>query len=199
MLNNLKHYYLQQMGIESWVVRKKNIVEHDSKILNINTDLSNTQTVFTDKNTKKLLIIMGNALSTDEAMTGALVTNKEGTLLKKMLGSIGLLESDICIINTLKHASDDSSDPEKMIQYIQKVKEKITLVSTQCILVMDERVGQYLLKTKTPLIAMRGQIHHLENTPLLITYPMAHLLLHLSDKKKAYNDMLLLKQCLSHS
>jgi DNA polymerase len=50
---------------------------------------------------------------------------------------------------------------------------------------------QALLQTAEPLGKMRGQVHHYQGVPVVVTYPPAYLLRNQADKGKAWADLCL--------
>jgi DNA polymerase len=56
--------------------------------------------------------------------------------------------------------------------------------------------AQNLLKTETPIGKLRGQVHHYEGIPLVVTYHPAYLLRSQTEKRRAWEDLKLAKSVL---
>ncbi len=203
---NLKHYYLQQMGIEPWVLRT---VDHEKKNLDLlaaevsaclrcSLHKTRTQTVFARGNSKAKLMIIGEAPGFYEDKQGLPFVGKAGALLNKMLASIGLTSDDVYIANVLKCRPPSNRDPapEEINHCSGYLSQQIQMVRPQLILAVGRFAGQFLLKATFPLNKMRNQLHNYQGTPVLVSYHPAYLLRNPADKKNAYKDLLDVKQLL---
>jgi hypothetical protein len=99
--------------------------------------------------------------------------SKINDLLTAMLKSIGLTREDVCITQDL---ASNKTTP-------------------RLILALGEIPAQHLLNSQANIDTLRGKTHHYgdNNIPLIVTYHPAHLLNNPSDKRNAYNDLLLFK------
>ena len=207
MPQNLRHYYLQQMGIETWLVRqpkldKKNLGALASEVsacVRCPLHQSRTQTVFARGNPEALLMIIGEAPGFQEDKQGLPFVGKAGALLNNMLSSIGLSGDDVYIANVLKCRPPNNRDParEEIEQCANYLSEQIAIVAPRLILAVGHFAGQFLLQSTLPLNKMRNQVHDYRGTCVLVSYHPAYLLRSPSDKKKAYHDLLLVKRLLS--
>jgi DNA polymerase len=71
--------------------------------------------------------------------------------------------------------------------------QQIGQYSPKVIVVMGEQEAQLVLETTQTLEQMRGQPHQYNNIPVVVTYSPEHLLIHLGDKAKAWEDLCLAK------
>lgn len=141
MQPNNRGYYLDQLGIERWVLRRS-IAPQDS--IDSSTDLSQsqeikgslqeagslaslkkkvcdcqkcplhttrTQTVFARGSESAQVMIIGEAPGFYEDKAGKPFVGKAGGLLDKMLASIGLGEESVYIANVLKCRPPNNRDP----------------------------------------------------------------------------------------
>ncbi len=69
--------------------------------------------------------------------------------------------------------------------------------TAKVIVVMGESVAQQLLKVTQTLDQLRGQPHPYDDTLVIVTYSPAHLLMHLADKAKAWEDLCLAKSTIA--
>lgn len=189
MTNELKRYYLQQMGIEPWVARHKAPSENN---------LIRTQTVFSRGNPQAKLMIIAEELGVDEDKQGLLFAAKAGSLLNQMIQSIGLSQKDIYITTVLKCSPPDNQDPtaEDIAQCMPCVMEQIALVAPTLLLVLGQFAGQIVVKKKSPLNQLRKTMHHYNSIPCLVSYHPDYLLRSPKDKKNAYRDLLQIKHYL---
>ena len=206
MSYNLQQYYLQQMGIETWVVReplvhKKSLAglaEEVSSCTRCTLHQTRTQTVFARGNSKANLMIIGEAPGLHEDQQGLPFVGKAGFLLNKMLSSIGISADDVYISNVLKCRPPDNRDPlsEEIAQCSGYLSQQIALVAPKLILAVGRFAGQFLLNVTTPLSKMRGNVYDYHGTSVIVTYHPAYLLRNPADKKNAYRDLLMIKQLL---
>jgi len=206
MSETLRQYYLQQMGIHPWTVRKNVVEEKNLTTLDLEVSacircpLSQTrkQTVFARGNPNARLMIIGEAPGFHEDEEGLPFVGKAGGLLNSMLTSIEMLEHDVYMTNVLKCRPPNNRDPnpEEISQCCDYLTHQIDLVKPKIILAVGCCAGQFLLKVTIPLNKMRGKLHNYNDTPVVVSYHPAYLLRNPVDKKNAYQDLLFVKQVL---
>lgn len=203
-MNDLKHYYLQHMGIEPWVLREKNTpalpaaCNLDTLAATVSTctlcplHKTRTQTVFSKGNPSANLMIIGEAPGIYEDKEGLPFVGKAGKLLDKMLKSINLSEDDAYIANVLKCRPPNNRDPqtEEVSLCSSYLKQQIELIQPKLILALGRFAGQFLLNQPLTLAKMRDHLHEHQSIPVIVTYHPAYLLRNPKDKKKAYLDLL---------
>ena len=204
----MREYYLQLMGIESWVLRetkvnKQNLADLALKVSScMRCPLHETrkQTVFARGNSSASLMIIGEAPGYDEDQQGLPFVGKAWGLLNKMLISVGLSEENVYIANVLKCRPPDNRDPnaKEINQCCDYLAQQITLVAPKLILAVGLVAGQFLLKATLPLNKMRQKVHEYNGTPLLVSYHPAYLLRNPADKRNAYSDLMFAKSLLGH-
>jgi len=209
MSSDLRQYYLQQMGIETWVLRGSPVSQNALKKLETAVSsctrcplhLTRTQTVFARGNPHAELMIVGEVPGFDEDIQGSPFVGKAGTLLHQMLSSIGLSENDVYMTNALKCRPPSSSDPllEEMTQCTSFLTQQLALVEPKLILAVGQFPGQFLLNSTDFLANIRSKVHYYAGIPVVITFHPDHLLGNPQDKKKAYEDLILVKQLLAGS
>ena len=206
MPHDLRHYYLQQLGIEPWVLRgnkthKKDLRELAADVSScIRCPLHKTrnQTVFSRGNPDAKLMIIGEAPGIDDDEHGLPFVGKAGGLLNKMLSSVGLSSEDVYIANLLKCRLPDNRDPhvEEITHCSSFLSKQIALVAPDLILAVGHLAGQFLLNATVTLNNMRGKIHDYHGIPVLVSYHPVSLLHNPVDKKNAYLDLVQVKQML---
>ena len=156
-----------------------------------------TQTVFGVGNRQAELLIIGEAPGADEDRQGEPFVGRAGLLLNEMLKAIGLQRQQVYIANILKCRPPNNRDPkpEEAAQCSEYLLRQIALIQPKLILVVGRIAAQQLLKTDTALGRLRGKLHQHPETgvPLVVTYHPAYLLRTPSDKRKAWEDLLFLR------
>ena len=206
MSEKSRQYYLQQMGIETWVLRghrehQKNLVKLAAEVSNCVScplHLTRSQTIFSRGNPEAQLMIIGGSPNVDDDQQGLPFVGKAGALLNKIVSSIGLSDNEVYMANVLKCRVPDDNEPtaDIMDQCCNYLLQQITLVAPKVILAIGQVAGQFLLKVTLPLNKMRSQVHHFQGIPVLVSYHPVDLLCHPGDKKNAYNDWLAIKRLL---
>lgn len=157
-----------------------------------------TQTVFGSGNRQADWMLIGEAPGQSEDQQGLPFVGKAGLLLTEMLRAIGLARDDVYIANILKCRPPNNRDPnadeiEQCSRYLQRQCE---LVRPKIILAVGRIAAQSLLKTDQPVGKLRGKVHILNATPVVVVYHPAYLLRSLIEKRKAWQDLLYAKQVL---
>ena len=153
-----------------------------------------TQTVFGVGDQHADIMIIGEAPGFYEDQQGEPFVGRAGQLLNAMLISIGLTREQVFIANILKCRPPNNRDPlpDEVEACTGYLLEQIAFVKPKVICAVGRIAAQYLLKTEQALGKLRGKQHLYNNVPLIITYHPAYLLRNPIDKKKAYEDLLLL-------
>ena len=71
--------------------------------------------------------------------------------------------------------------------------DQIVAMQPKIIVVLGEGTAQQFLNLKQPMLTMRAKVHRVAEVPVVVTYSPAELLLNLSDKAKAWEDLCLAK------
>lgn len=210
--NDLKLYYLQQLGIDCWVLREPcgdQAAQSSSGLQKLAYDVnsctrcdlhqSRTQTVFSRGNQQAKLMIIGDAPADVEDRQGKPFVGEAGALLDKMLGSIGLVEKDVYIANVLKcrPPADRFPQPSEVEACRSFLIQQIQLVAPRLILALGELVGELLFGAPASLSQLRLVLHHYDKIPFIVTYHPDFLLRNPQQKKQAYLDLLFVKDALS--
>ncbi len=202
----MQNYYLEQMGITSWLVRDN--PQRLSTLQQLATEVAactrcplhqtRSQTVFARGNPQAKLMIIGEAPGFHEDQQGLPFVGVAGSLLDQMISCIGLINNEIYIANVLKCRPPNNRDPQsdEITQCSSYLAQQISLVKPTLLLALGRFAGQYLLNTTHSLTQMRAQKHDYQNIPVIVTYHPAYLLRNPLDKKRAYQDWLTVQQLL---
>ncbi|MGZ8903840.1 MAG: uracil-DNA glycosylase [Methylobacter sp.] len=149
------------------------------------------RTVFGSGNNKADWMLIGEAPGQNEDLQGKPFVGSAGLLLTEMLRAIGLAREEIFITNIVKCRPPGNRNPkpneiDSCRDYLQRQR---MLIKPKIILAVGRIAAQTLLKTDEPLAKLRGKIHMLDNTPVVVVYHPAYLLRSLLDKRKAWMDL----------
>ncbi len=209
MSKTLTQYYLQTMGIETWIVRQTNSPnDSEDSLENLKKEVAScircplhktrTQTVFARGNNQSKLMIIGEAPGFYEDKQGLPFVGKAGALLNQMIKSIGLTEADVYIANVIKCRPPNNRDPaaEEISQCSGYLAQQINLIQPDLIIALGRFAGQFLLNKQLPLNQLRKQFYQYQQIPFIVSYHPAYLLRNPIDKKKAYDDLVSAQQFL---
>lgn len=201
MTHPLQDYYLQQMGIERWLVRRPAIAPGrqlaqlalqvaDCKACELYK--TRNHSVFASGNPKASLMIIGEAPGEHEDQVGEVFVGRSGELLNQMLAAIGLSNDDVYLVNVLKCHPENNNQPtqEQIRSCSHFLLKQIDLVQPRWILTLGATAAQTLLNTKEPIQNLRSGHHSYQDTPVHVSYHPAYLLRNPSEKKKVYQDLL---------
>ena len=150
-----------------------------------------TQTVFGSGNKQADWMLIGEAPGQSEDQQGQPFVGSAGQLLTEMLRAIGLAREDVFIANILKCRPPGNRDPnaDEIAACHDYLMRQRALIKPKIILALGRIAAQTLLKTDAPLAKLRGKVHTLEGTPVVVVYHPAYLLRSLIDKRKAWMDL----------
>ena len=154
---------------------------------------SRTNTVFGVGSPDADWMIIGEAPGAEEDRQGEPFVGRAGKLLDQMLFAIGQSRESVFIANILKCRPPNNRDPrpEEAAACRAYLQQQIDLVRPRIILAVGRIAAQNLLGTDDPVGRMRGRPHDLDGIPLVVTYHPAYLLRSPSQKRKAWEDLLL--------
>jgi DNA polymerase len=150
-----------------------------------------TQTVFGVGNPDADWMIIGEAPGAEEDRRGEPFVGRAGKLLDEMLLAVGQGRNSVFIANILKCRPPNNRDPSKdeaaaCRPYLER---QIALVKPGIIRAVGRVAAQQLLQTDAPVGRLRGKVHQLGATPLVVTYHPAYLLRSPSQKRKSWHDL----------
>ena len=114
-------------------------------------------------------------------------------LLTSMLKAMGFQRSDTYIINITKCQTLENKDPsqEQAESCEPYLLRQISLVQPKLILTLGNFAAQQVLKSKSTMNRLRGQLHYVDgiNAPVLVSYHPTYLLAAPNEKRKAWEDL----------
>ncbi len=216
----LRRYYLETMGIQVW----DDLATEESTTALIDVPVrppvdcetwktlqqtvtactlcelhqSRTQTVFGVGDLQADLLVIGEAPGHDEDKQGEPFVGRAGQLLTAMLLAIGLQRDEVYIANILKCRPPNNRDPEasEIDSCNHYLRQQIELIQPKAILAVGRIAAQALLQSTATIGSMRGKQHSYEGVPLIASYHPAYLLRKPSEKRKSWQDLLLVKSLL---
>jgi len=152
-------------------------------------------------------LIVGEAPGENEDAEGEPFVGQAGQLLDNMLRAMQLSRTgelsnttkpvqSIFITNVLKCRPPGNRNPapEEVAQCMPYLQRQIALLQPKIILAMGRFAAQALLRDSIhkvdtiPLGKLRGQVHLMGNTPVVVTYHPAYVLRNLPEKAKLWAD-----------
>ena len=213
---NERRSYLRAMGIDVWVPRDQPDPEPDvrpdaARVESLDWESlqanvaactrcalheTRTQTVFGVGNPDADWMIIGEAPGAEEDRRGEPFVGRAGKLLDEMLRAVGEDRGSVFIANVLKCRPPNNRDPkpDESAACRSHLERQIELVAPRIILAVGRIAAQLLLSTDAPVGRMRGDVHRLGDTPLVVTYHPAYLLRSPSQKRKSWDDLCLARR-----
>lgn len=150
-----------------------------------------TQTVFGEGNVDADWFFVGEAPGENEDLQGRPFVGEAGQLLTQMIRAMSLTREEVFIANILKCRPPHNRDPhvDEIAHCRNYLQQQIALVKPKIIIAVGRIAAQTLLETNTTIGKLRGQVHYVENIPLIAIYHPSYLLRSLTEKRKAWQDL----------
>ena len=152
-----------------------------------------TKTIFGMGSQSAALMVIGDAPGAEDELQGEPFSGKAGKLLTAMLKAMGYQRNDVYISNLVKCRTAENQDPtvEEVATCESYLLRQINLLQPDLILVLGSVAAQRLLKSKSTLGRLRGQLHYIEgiNIPIIVSFDPAYLLRSPNEKRKAWDDL----------
>lgn len=144
-------------------------------------------------------MIVGEAPGEQEDAQGEPFVGRSGQLLDAMLGAMGLGRSEgpadrqVFIANVIKcrPPANRNPSPDEVARCEPYLRQQVALVKPKLLLAMGRFAAQSLLQTTDPIGRLRGQVHHYQGIPVVVTYHPSYLLRSPQEKAKAWHDLCL--------
>ena len=147
--------------------------------------------VFGAGSLKAKLMFIGEAPGQDEDIQGLPFVGKAGQLLTKIIEAMSLKREDVYIANILKCRPPNNRAPlpTEILACGDNVRRQVELISPKVIVTLGKFASQTLLKTETPISALRGKFQSYNGIKVMPTFHPAYLLRNPEDKKLVWEDM----------
>ena len=159
---------------------------------------SRTQAVFGVGDADADWMLIGEAPGADEDRLGEPFVGRSGKLLDQMLLAVGYSRERVFIANTLKCRPPNNRDPlpAELACCRPWLEQQIERVRPRVVMAVGAVAARNLLNTDEAIGALRGRVHRYHGIPLVVGYHPAYLLRSPSQKRKAWEDLLLVKRVL---
>ena len=147
--------------------------------------------VFADGDPNARLMFVGEGPGADEDAQGLPFVGRAGQLLNNMISAMGLKREQVYICNVVKcrPPSNRTPEPEEAHTCLPFLMRQIDVVRPQVIVALGATAATYLLGVRQPLAGLRGRVHAVRGTQLIVTYHPAYLLRDPRQKKEAWADL----------
>ena len=147
--------------------------------------------VFADGDPNARLMFVGEGPGADEDAQGLPFVGRAGQLLNNMITAMGLTREQVYIANVVKcrPPGNRTPEPEEGNTCSPFLFRQIDVVRPQVLVALGATAATYLLGTRQPLAGLRGRVHAVRGTQLIVTYHPAYLLRDPRQKKEAWADL----------
>ena len=148
-------------------------------------------TVFGSGSPRAKLMFIGEAPGEEEDLRGLPFVGRAGQLLTKIIEAMGMNRKDVYIANILKCRPPNNRMPlpTEILACEENVERQIEIIKPKVISTLGKFASQTLLKTQTPISALRGKFHEYNGIKVMPTFHPAYLLRNPQDKRLVWDDM----------
>ncbi len=146
------------------------------------------------------LMLIGEAPGRDEDLQGKPFVGRAGQLLDKMLAAIGRGEDSVYITNTVywRPPGNRTPTPQEIASCLPFLEHQIALLKPKVIMLLGGAAASTMLQTTQGIMRLRGKWKSYDKTgepiPMMATLHPAFLLRNSAAKRKAWQDLLMVKQ-----
>jgi len=141
-------------------------------------------------------VFISTAPASDAEAAQKLLAKEASRLFTNMLRSIDIDRQQIYFTSLLKCQLPDNREPRttEIVCCEEYLRSQIDLVKPELIVALGETAAQHLIVSKKPLDDLRGSVYRYHSIPLVVMPHPDDLLLNPQDKRKAWHDLLSIKQ-----
>jgi DNA polymerase len=149
------------------------------------------QLVFGDGDPNARLMFVGEGPGADEDAQGLPFVGKAGQLLNNMIVAMGLQRDQVYIANVVKCRPPGNRvpEPEEGSTCTPFLFRQIDVIRPEVLVALGATAATWLLGQRQPLAGLRGRVHSVRGTKLIVTYHPAYLLRDPRQKKEAWADL----------
>jgi uracil-DNA glycosylase len=154
--------------------------------------------VFGSGNPHAELMFVGEAPGADEDEQGLPFVGRAGQLLTKIIESMDVRREDVFICNILKCRPPGNRNPEidEIAACEQFLFRQLAAIKPKIICAVGAYGAQTLLRTTEPIGRLRGRLLDYRGAKLVATYHPAYLLRNPIEKRKVWEDMVVIRKYL---
>jgi DNA polymerase len=157
-----------------------------------------TQTVFGVGDPRARWMFIGEAPGVEEDRQGEPFVGRAGQLLNAMIRAVGLRREDVYIANVVKCRPPGNRDPRpaEAASCRAFLERQVELIDPTLVVAVGRIAAQNLLGTDAAIGKLRGKVHSFgaRPWPLVVVYHPAYLLRTPSEKRRAWQDLLLARR-----
>lgn len=145
-------------------------------------------------------LFVGEGPGAEEDAQGYPFVGQAGKLLDAMLAAIGCERGrDVYIANVVKCRPPGNRTPtaEEAAACAPFLDRQIELVAPRIIVALGKAAASRLLGTEASIASLRGKVHDYRGIPVVVTYHPAYLLRSLTEKAKAWEDLLFARRTMA--
>ena len=145
-------------------------------------------------------LLVGEGPGAEEDEKGEPFVGQAGKLLDAMLAAIDLKRGeDVYIANAVKcrPPGNRTPEPEETAACWPYLERQIDLIKPRLIVALGRPAAQTLLQQEVKIGSARGRLHEYRGIPVIVTYHPAYLLRNLTDKAKAWEDLVLARRTMA--
>ena len=140
------------------------------------------------------LLIITDAPSAEDDLSGLPMSGEPGQLLDKMLGAIGLSRVEVHLSLLTRCHVAEPPGKEAVDACLPYLLKEIMLVAPTVICAMGPLTAKKLLRTSKPLSQLRGRFHDFQGIPLIPTFSPEFLLKNPEMKKATWMDLQMIQK-----
>lgn len=147
--------------------------------------------VFGEGDPNARLMFVGEGPGADEDAQGRPFVGRAGQLLNNMITAMGLKREQVYIANIVKCRPPQNRTPEPVEANTcsQFLFRQIDVIRPEILVALGSTASTYLLGSKASLSSLRGRVHQVRGSKLIVTYHPAYLLRDPRQKKEAWADL----------
>jgi DNA polymerase len=147
--------------------------------------------VFADGSANARLMFVGEGPGADEDAQGLPFVGRAGQLLNNMIAAMGLKREEVYIANIVKcrPPGNRTPEPDEANTCSPFLFRQIDVVRPEVLVALGATAATYLLGQRQPLAGLRGRVHSVRGSRLIVTYHPAYLLRDPRQKKEAWADL----------
>jgi DNA polymerase len=137
------------------------------------------------------LVFVGEAPGEEEDNQGRPFVGRAGQLLTKIISAMGLAREDVYICNILKCRPPGNRNPkeDEIANCEPFLVKQLEAINPEIICALGTFAAKTLLRSESPISAIRGKFHNYHGRKLMPTYHPAYLLRNPDAKKLVWEDV----------
>jgi uracil-DNA glycosylase len=171
-----------------------------SSITNCELKKNATNIVFADGNPRSKIMLIGEGPGSNEDLEGLPFVGRAGSLLDKMLASIGLDRKLVYITNVVNYRPPENRRPseQEVAKYLPYLKKHIEIIDPKIIVLLGSTAMNALINNNEVISKVRGKWIDKQfgkcSASLIVTFHPAFLMRQPAQKKMAWIDLKMIRE-----